>query len=167
MALVIEDGTQVAGANSFVTRAEVIAYASARGVTLPDTDATDVHAVNAMDYLAAQCFRGSVALATQALPFPRKGLIDGDDAEGYVFTIPAGIKQAQLQLALDSANGIKLLASSNPTAEVKRVKVGPLEREFFAPPSLTLDGTPPLELATALLKPFTCLDGVLLRTIRG
>lgn len=167
MALVIEDGTIVAGANSFVTRAEVIAYASARGVTLPDTEATDVHAVNAMDYLWSLCFRGSPVDPDQPLMFPRKGLLDGDDLPGYEYTIPAGIKQAQLQLALDSANGIKLLASSNPAAEVKRVKVGPLEREFFAPPSLTLDGTPPLELATALLKPFVCNDAMLLRTIRG
>lgn len=167
MALVIETGDIVAGANSFVTRAAVIAYAAARGVTLPDTDETDVHATNAVDYLRTQCFRGELVDLAQPLMFPRKGLLDGDDLPGYEYTIPAGIKQAQLQLALDSANGIKLLASSNPAAEVKRVKVGPLEREFFAPPSLTLDGTPPLELATALLKPFVCNDAMLLRTIRG
>lgn len=167
MALVIETGAIVAGATSFVTRAEIVAYAAARGVTLADDETTDARAIDAMDYLWSLCFRGTLVADDQPLMFPRKGLVDGDDAAGYEHTVPRAIKQAQMQLALDAANGIKLLASSNPTAEVKRVKVGPLEREFFAPPSLTLDGTPPLELATALLKPFVCLDGVLLRTIRG
>lgn len=167
MALVIETGAIVAGATSFVTRAEIVAYAAARGVTLADDETTDARAIDAIDYLWSLCLRGTPVADDQPLMFPRKGLVDGDDADGYAHSIPRAIKQAQMQLALDAANGIKLLASSNPTAEVKRVKVGPLEREFFAPPSLTLDGTPPLELATALLKPFVCLDGVLLRTIRG
>lgn len=167
MALVIETGAIVAGATSFVTRAEIVAYAAARGVTLADDETTDARAIDAIDYLWSLCLRGEPVADDQPLMFPRKGLVDGDDADGYEHSIPRAIKQAQMQLALDAANGIKLLASSNPTAEVKRVKVGPLEREFFAPPSLTLDGTPPLELATALLKPFVCLDGLLLRTIRG
>lgn len=167
MALVIETGAIVAGATSFVTRSEIVAYAAARGVTLPDESTTDVHAIAAMDYLRTQCFRGELVDLAQPLMFPRKGLIDGDTVDGYEHTIPAAIKQAQLQLALDSANGVVLVASRNPAAELKRVKVGPLEREFFAPPSLTLDGTPPLELATALLKSFVCLDGTILRTIRG
>ena len=40
MALVIEDGSRVAGANSYVTLAEARAFASARGVTLSAVDAT-------------------------------------------------------------------------------------------------------------------------------
>lgn len=168
MALVIEDGSQVAGANSFVTRAEIIAYAAARGVTLPDDETTDFHAVKAIDYIWSQCLKGDLVSDTQTVPFPRSGLEDGDTAEDYVYTIPAGIKNAQLQLALDSGNGINLNASANPTAELKRSKVGPIEREFFAPGVLTLDGSPPLTVAKAWLAPFLCNDGgSLLKTVRA
>lgn len=164
MALVIENGTIVAGANSFVTRAEVIAYALTRGVTIPNTDAADIHAILAMDYLFTLCFKGTGV--NGPIPFPRSGLIDGDDAVGYVFTIPDAIKSAQLQLALDSFNGITLTYSTNPSALLKRSKVGPLEREFFAPTLLTLDGTAPLTVAKAYLAPFMCAGGDLLKTIR-
>lgn len=168
MALVIEDGSLVAGANSFVSRADVIAYAAERGVTLADDAATDIFAVRAMDYIWSQCLRGGLVAFEQGTPFPRTGLVDGDTADDYVHTIPAAIRNAQLQLALDAANGIDLTASDNPTAELKRSKVGPLEREYFAPASLTLDGVPPLTVARAWLSPYLCGDGgILLKTVRA
>lgn len=168
MALVIEDGSLVAGANSFVTRAEIIAYAAARGVTLEDAESTDFLAVQAIDYIWSQCLKGDLVDETQTVPFPRSGLEDGGDAEDYVHTIPAGIKNAQLQLALDAGNGISLTASANPSAELKRSKVGPIEREFFAPGSLTLDGSPPLTVAKAWLAPFLCsVGGLALKTVRA
>ena len=40
MALIIEDGSIVSGANSFVTAAEMVAYASLRGVTIPASTTT-------------------------------------------------------------------------------------------------------------------------------
>lgn len=167
MALVIEDGTFVAGANSFVTRSELIAYAALRGVVLPDTDATDIHAILSMDYLWSLCLKGELVELTQSTPFPRKGLVPGDTDPDYEYQIPVGVKNAQLQLGLDSANGIVLTASANPTGDLKRSKVGPLEREFFEATSLTLDGTPPLTVAKAWLAPFMCADGMLLKTVRA
>lgn len=171
MALVIEDGTIVAGANSFVTRAEIIAYAALRGVTIPDTDASDVYAIRAMDYFwSLPCLKGTLVEADQTTPYPRKGLVDGDTAEGYVYSIPAGIKNAQLQLSLDSFNGIDLTPSVNPEAGVKSEKVGPIATEYFDPlaTSLTLDGRPPLTIATQWLAPFVCnAGGFSLVTVRG
>lgn len=167
MALVIEDGSLVAGANSFVTRAEVIAYASARGVVLPDEDATDTFPILAMDYILIQCYKGEPVDPSQPLPFPRKGLIAGDEDRGFAYEIPVGIKNAQLQLSLDAANGIILTASSNPDSALKRTKVGPIEEEFFEGVSLTLDGRPPLTVANAWLAPFLCVDGGFrLKTVR-
>lgn len=164
MALVIEDGTIVAGANSFVSRAEIIAYAASRGVIIPDDAASDVYAIRAMDYFATLCFRGLQIV--QSLSFPRSELIDGDTADDWVFTIPDNIKLAQMQLALDSFNGVVLTYSANPSALLKRSKVGPLEREFFAPGLLTLDGSAPLTVASAYLASFMCAGEGLLKTIR-
>lgn len=168
MALVIEDGTLVAGANSFVTRAEIIAYAAARGITIADEDASDVFAIQAMDYLWSLCYKGDLVDTAQTTPYPRMGLVAGDTADDYVHTIPAGMKNAQLQLALDAKNGIVLTASANPSGTLKRSKVGPIEREFFEPGSMTLDGRPPLTVANAWLAPFLCNEGGFsLKTVRA
>lgn len=168
MALVIEDGTLVPGANSFVTRAEIIAYANSRGKVLPDEDATDVFAILSMDYLWSLCFKGELVSPTQSTPYPRMGLVDGDTDPAYIHAIPIGIKNAQLQLSLDAASGIILTASSNPSGEIKRRKVGPLEREYFEGGSLTLDGSPPLTVANSWLAQFLCDGGgaFTLRTVR-
>lgn len=155
MALVIEDGSIVANANSFVTRAEVISYASARGFVLPDDETTDVLATLAMDYLWTLCFKGTLVEGAE-VPFPRYGLVDGDDAEGYEYAIPLGIKRAQMQLALDSHNGVDLAPSATPSSSLKRSKIGPIEEEFFAPGST--DTAPPLTVANTWLAPHLCPD---------
>lgn len=167
MALVIEDGSIVAGANSFVTRAEIIAYAAARGTTIANEDASDVFAILAMDYMWTLCLKGELVDPTQTTPFPRKGLIAGDEAPGFTYEIPHGVKTAQLQLAMDAANGIILTASVNPSGDLKKSKVGPIEEEFFEAQSLTLDGQPPLTVANAWLAPFLCDGGGFsLKTVR-
>lgn len=169
MALVIEDGTLVAGANSFVTRSEIIAYAESRGIVIPDEDASDVHAINAMDYMTVQCLRGKPVNATQLTPFPRMGLVAGDTAVDYEYSIPDNVKRAQMQLALDSFNGIELVASGKPEAVVKRRKVGPIEREFFAPGEVGggQANAPQLTLANALLAPWLCGQGFTLHSMRA
>lgn len=167
MALVIETGEIVASANSFVERSEIIAYAAERGVTMPDTDATDFCAVQAIDYIWAQCLKGKLVSDAQTVPFPRKGLVEGDDASDYTYSIPFGIKRAQMQLALDAFNGVLLTASSTPAGILKRSKVGPIEREFQDVPVSMIDTRPPLTVAKAWLAPFLCNDGaVTLRTVR-
>lgn len=167
MALVIEDGSIVAGANSLVSRAEIIAYAAARGITIPDEDATDVLAIKGMDYLWTLCYKGDLVDPAQSTPFPRSGLIAGDTAEGFEYEIPVGMKNAQLQLALDVHAGIDLSPSGNPEAALQKSKVGPIEETFFAPGSSTLDGSPPLTVATAWLAPFLCNGGAFtLKTVR-
>lgn len=164
MTLVIEDGSNVANANSFVTREEAIAYAAGRGVTIADEDASDVYAIQAMDYLFAQSYIGEIAYEDQTLPFPRKGLIEGDDATDYVYSIPLAIKTAQLQLILDAKNGIILLPSRKAEQKVKAKKVGPIEKEYFE----GLDFLPDLPYVTALLRPFLIgSGGFKLRTYRA
>ena len=170
MALVIEDGSLVAGANSFLTRAEIIAYAAARGVTIPDDDASDVHAIAAMDFFwSLPCLKGELVDAAQTTPFPRMGLVDGDTVDGYEFSIPDGVKRAFAQLTLDSFNGIALTSSSAPSQVLKRSKVGPIEREFHAPADLNVAAAPQLTVAMAALGPWLCstANGFSLRSVRG
>lgn len=165
MALIIEDGTNVANANSFVTRAAFIAYAASRGVTVADEDASDVYAFQAMDYLrlmeATLC--GVRAYGDQELPYPRKGIVEGDLAEDYVYGIPVGIKNTQLQLMLEAKNGVVLTPSRAANPQTKREKVGPIETEYFEAASYL----PDLPFVAALLAPFQCgQTGLRLRTYR-
>lgn len=151
MPLVIETGTGTdANANSYATRAELIAYAALRGVSIADEDASDVFAIKAMDYIEVQDFKGEQTQpGVQPCAFPRTGVAVGlvaiADNE-----IPLALKNAQCEAALLISQGVELL--SNLTAgeqSIKRDKTGPLETEYFAPPSYSAQ-TPRLD---ALLRP--------------
>lgn len=101
MALTIEDGSIVSGADSFTTDVEFQAWATARGYTLPATEAErDVLQIKAMDYLFSiePRMKGTRASDTQELPYPRYGV----DENGFVLAsnvIPEGLKKAQMALA--------------------------------------------------------------------
>ncbi|MCP4493127.1 MAG: hypothetical protein GY820_38385 [Gammaproteobacteria bacterium] len=101
MALIIEDGTEVTGANSYTTDAELVAYAAARGYTIPATEAErDILQIKSMDYLASleSSYKGVRVTDSQALSFPRTGV----DLNGYLLAsdeIPQDLKNAQMELA--------------------------------------------------------------------
>jgi hypothetical protein len=163
--LTIEDGTNVAGATSYATRAEIIAYAAARGVVIADADASDVFAIKAMDYIERQSFKGVPTYGpvgvVQALQFPR----DEIEYQGAYFeadAIPLLLKNAECEAAMLISQGIDLEPNRAAEQGVKREKVGPLETEFFAeaPYSAT---TPQLD---ALLKPLIVGSGFAINVIR-
>ena len=75
MALVVEDGTGVAGATSYVSVADFKLYAAARGATVPATDSDcDVLLIKAMDALELKLYVGEPLTEAQGLSFPRKTL---------------------------------------------------------------------------------------------
>ncbi len=96
MALVIEDGTGKSNSTSYASVAELDAYASARGITLPATEGEkEILLVKSMDYLESQQFQGSKQTKEQALQWPRSEVyIDG----WYVETteIQVEVKKAQM-----------------------------------------------------------------------
>lgn len=162
MAIIVETGAIVANANSYVSRAGYIAYALARGVTVPDEDSADVDLINAMDYLNIQCYIGKLVSPLQPLPWPRKGIIAGDEADDFEHTIPTNLINAQYQLALDSRSGIVLLPSRSADPQILKEKVGPIETTYAE-----ASFTPDLPLASALLAPLLCgQGGFKLRTYR-
>ena len=132
MPLVIENGSLVAGANSYVSVADARAYAEARASTLPVDDAAIEAALFvAMDYLESLRaeYQGSkVSPGVQALQWPRTGVvIDGWDVP--IDFIPSELKFAQIQLATESANGTDLMPTGDGR-EVIREKVDVLETEW-------------------------------------
>ena len=164
MALIVEDGTGLADATSFVSRAEYVAYGAARGVTIADADASDVDLVKAMDFILTKCFRGVVTVATQALPFPRHvedfyGVLEfPNDA------VPTPIKRAQMDAALAVRDGIDLTPNvSASSSSIKREKIGPIDTEYE---TTMANDAPTLPAIAAALRPYECGQGARIRTVR-
>jgi hypothetical protein len=103
MALIVENGTGVSNANSYVTLADARSFLASRGLSIPVSD-TDAEALllRAMDSLDAVCdgFKGVKASSTQELQWPRKGVY----IFGYEFPedeIPQELVKAQCFLSYD------------------------------------------------------------------
>ena len=129
MALIVEDGSQVAGANAYAAEAAILAYAVARGVTL-DPFKIPVYNAIAIDYLEGKRkeYAGYKVSQTQALQFPRTGLV----IDGYDFppnSIPIELIKANCQLIIEQSLGVALMPTQNEPL-IKSEAVGPIKTEY-------------------------------------
>lgn len=170
MPLVIETGSVVTGANSFVSVSDARAFASARASTLPASDsAVEAALIGAKDYLETfrDRFQGAkVSPGVQPLQFPRKGVyLEGWDVPENV--IPQLLKDAQCQLCLDSFDGagnpVDLMPSGDGR-EVIREKVDVIETEYS--PGAGGSPQPRFTKALHLISPLLRSGGAL-RVIRA
>ncbi len=123
--IIVEDGTGVSGANSYNSEAELTTYATDRGLTLTGTPA--VLLIQSMDYIESQSYKAQKTNSTQALQFPRTGLV----LDGYTVsstTIPNELKNGQLATAIAIDEGNDPLSALEPG--VKKEKVGDIEIEY-------------------------------------
>lgn len=131
MALTVEDGTVVSGADSYLTLAELRAFATKRGVTLTTVDADlEVMSHKAIDYLEAyrDRYKGTKVDEAQPLQFPRDNVyVDGIEVGGD--TIPDVLKNAQAQLVVELSAGSELTTNGDGRVVV-RDKLGPIEQSF-------------------------------------
>ena len=73
MALIIEDGSGVANANSYVTTTEWDTWATARGIAHShSTGKIEELILTAMDYIEAQNFVGLCAICKRSSDYSRK-----------------------------------------------------------------------------------------------
>ncbi len=133
MALVVEDGTGLANAESYISVADATTRHANLGNTAWAALASDTLREQALrratDFML-QSFRqrwiGQRRLITQALDWPRYGV----DVDGFYVpsdSVPADIANACADLALKAAAGD---LAPDLTRGVVRRKVGPLEIEF-------------------------------------
>lgn len=151
MALTIEDGSGVAGANSYIDVVAARAYAAARGLTLPAADG-DVEAllIKAMDFIEAYRgdFQGLKTAAANPLQWPRTGVT----LDGYPLaedTIPQVLKDAQAQLTVDAQNADLMPTGAGREVVMERVDVVQVQ---YAESGNT-NPQPIFTKAEALLKP--------------
>lgn len=117
--------TVTVGVDSYASEAELVAYASARGVDISGEETPLL--IQAMDWLEVQPFLGYRTAEGQALCFPRSG-IQYPNTElaptTYNTTVPPCIKTAQMVAALFIDGGASL--SGAVERAVKSETVGPL-----------------------------------------
>ena len=145
MALVVEDGTIVAVANTYVTVAELDSFAALRGVTLPATEPEkEVLIIKAADYIESfrDRFQGSKVSQSQPMQWPRYDVtIDGFEIASD--EIPQDLKTAQLQAAIEVNAGADL---QEPTGKaIKREKVDVIEVEYEAGGSTVAQSFPAVD----------------------
>lgn len=151
ISIIVEDGTQITDANSYVSLANARLYAANRGVALPSVDdELAAMLIKASDYLEAQAdlYQGYRVSENQSLQFPR--------TEVYIYgalvpsdVIPKSLISAQVQLAMAINAGLDLQPNVTPGDYVIKEKVGPIETVYSDP------------LHTGIMPTFTAANALL------
>lgn len=161
MALVVEDGTGVLNADSWVTMAEAATYANRMGNTAfaeADAEVVEPALRRAVLYLDAVYGSRYAGLPTQdpteqSLSWPRKGVVLDT---GYAWPddeIPVNLKRAQVEAAmLEWATPGSLMPTTTPLGK-KSVQVGPIAVTYADPPKAGTVGKPPV---------FSTIEGLML-----
>lgn len=132
MNLVIEDGTNVAGANSYASADDMYLYAIERNIEVPnDVGELEALLLRAMDYIEMNATRylGTVSVVGQPLAFPR--LTTSSFGGSASLGVPAALKKAQIIAAI-AAQTIDLTPVSAAGADMAatRKTVGPITVEY-------------------------------------
>lgn len=167
--LIVEDGTGVVDANSYIDLAYLESYAEDRGFTLPSTDeAKEILVVKAMDYIERKNFQGHKSVSDQELQWPRDGVyIDCELID--VDVIPEILKKAVAQLVVEQQAGIPLYpAPRTSTSEgfVTEKTVGPLTKKYSSFGAVQTSGPISIPSVEVYLRPLIGCCGNSLRTVR-
>jgi hypothetical protein len=167
MTLTVENGTGVAGANTYVDLADCRAYALARGVVLSVTDSVvETQLILAMDYLEALDYIGAQVSNVQKLSWPRKNILIDPDTPFPSNEIPPNLIAAECQLVIEQFNGVNLQPSYNLTGGAGAIleeKVDVLDTKFSEKIGTTSE--PVMPKVIALLRHLV-LPIPFLRTVR-
>jgi hypothetical protein len=164
--LVIEDGTNVSGANSYITLDEFFTYVDNRELSLSagsDHDYLAALLIKATDYIESfrGRFKGDKANDTQALQFPRDDLYI-DCVLISNTAIPTELKNAQASIAYDlDAMSLTKAAPSVAASEkgdITKEKVGEIEVEYDS--TGNRKSTPTYNDAMGWLRPMLRANGL-------
>ena len=133
MPLIIEDGSIVEGANSYVTGVEYLDWSDARfgnNRTARPSQSSDADrlVLRATDYFETLHFIGEKVSSAQSLQWPRTGaVIDGFEYPSN--QIPPEVKSSIFELAYAHETGIGLMQERE--RKVKKEKADVVEVEYF------------------------------------
>ena len=138
MALVVEDGSIVTGANSYVSVAFANDYMSAREFSSPGNDATmEALLLQAMDFLNGidDWIGNRVDASVQELDWPRTGVPLVEQT-----SIPKLLQNAQVELVRAIEEGIDVFPNRQAGEFVTEERVGPIQVRYS--PFIGTDSTP-------------------------
>lgn len=106
MAIIIEDGTIVDNANSYVTFDEYEAYLESLGISISDDEAAEVELIKAAQFIDGHesNLKGYRSTRDQSMSYPR-GDLSLDGWPWGIDEIPRQVKLAQLSIANDIRSG--------------------------------------------------------------
>jgi hypothetical protein len=139
MALTLEDGTCIAAANAFVSRAALLAWAADYypDLTIADDGTTDAAIMRASQWLSTfpdwdgtmTCGRG-----LQGLAWPRSGVTDCNGDAIPDDEVPTEVEQATFYATVAEIESPGVLTPSmTPGKQTKREKVDVIEVEYMTP----------------------------------
>lgn len=135
MALVIEDGSIVPGAESYATAAELVTYAANFGRTIPDdVSAQETLLRRAALQMESLPWKGQATYSTQALAWPRGGVCR-QRWEIPSNVVPPQIKAGQMALATEIHADDQVDPATKQGAIVEDT-VGPITTKFAAASAL-------------------------------
>ncbi len=138
MALIVEDGSGLANAESYNSVAEIIAYVTAfkSAAELATWNAAADQEISARvgaQYIDSTCrgrWKGYRANELQALAWPRSSVEDGDGYYLLSTALPAALKQAHAEASFRHASGDVLISDESAGANIKSESksLGPLSK---------------------------------------
>jgi hypothetical protein len=164
MTIIVEDGTNVPDANSYINEADFRTWADSlgEGADLPATDPElEALLLNAMYVLEAECWKGERTYSDQALSFPRTGLyFDGQPVPGD--EVPQQVIDAQSSLALtaNTENLFTTIPAGTGGAVIEERVEGAVTVKY-SDVGRSVTGETVDTRADNLIAPFTCSGGAL------
>ena len=151
MALIIETGAGIAGANTYVSDAEYVAYAASLGKTIGvDAPTREIELVGATYYLDSfrDKYQGWKTVNTNSLQFPRSNVY----IDNYIVAdnaIPVELERAQMEAAIFSITTPLFNDSANQNIKIEQLaQTGKIE--YFSGGSLSINM---MSTVQAYLKP--------------
>lgn len=141
MALTVETGSGVSNADSYISRADAVSYATARyGASDPFVAETDGEVQDRWLRQAAQALDGAYgprlistpASTTQGLLWPLVQFKDIYDRTVEKTVVPSSVSYAQAELARVVANGGELYPDLDRGGSIKSVQVDVISVEYMA-----------------------------------
>lgn len=162
MTLIVEDGTIVAGANSFATVAYALDYLTSRGdSTFADAEQADQETalVRACDYLRDEIlfsYRGQRIVHDQPLPWPRTGasIYRGPPIPENV--VPKAIIDAQCELCFKALTS-NIQPDITHSGGIASETIGPISTSYFK----SVDPRVLITAVMGLLQPYVLVQGTL------
>lgn len=161
MTLIVEDGTGLPNAESYLSVTDYKAYCAARKYDLTNIADDDIEAAlrKATDYIDGRYrFRDVKLSVSQALSFPRTA--SAVDYDGQVIPpVPRRLQHSTAELAFEAKDGSDLLPTVERGGAIKSETIGPLSTTYmdsatpgpgylkidnFLRPYIRLDMLPPI-----------------------